>query len=99
MSVPKLPDAEVRHPACGCCGEDTDFDGDVFWCEPCGIEFDRDTMEASFRDPDADVCGKPCANYYHGPDRLKPGSRVVCTSCHLPAEHAARCWTACERVS
>lgn len=99
MTAPKLPDAEVRHPACGCCGGDTDFDGDVFWCEPCGLDFDRATMEAAFRDAEAETCGNPCENGWHEPDRLRPGSRFTCTPCQLPAGHTSLHWTACERAS
>lgn len=97
MTAPKLPPAEMQYPSCGCCGSETSHDGDVLCCYGCGLDFDGATMEASFRDPDAEMCGNPCENGYHQPDRLRPGSRFTCAPCQLPTGHESLHWTACER--
>ncbi|MBK7822836.1 MAG: hypothetical protein IPJ61_17685 [Tessaracoccus sp.] len=90
---PTLPDAEAQTPACGCCYGSTDYDDGDFVCQDCQLAYDS-TMTASYLDPDAEPCGKPCTNTSH-----TDGERLVwtCHPCQLPTTHAiGGHWTGCE---
>lgn len=93
----RLPDAEVQFPSCGVCARETDYDGEVFTCDDCLLEFDRDTYTAAFRDPTAEACGKPCDNQWHADNRIKAGIGYHCGTCKLPAGHTSRYWTGCQQ--
>lgn len=94
----RLPGAESSNPDCGACGSETDFDGDDFVCEGCGIYFSPTTMAASFLDEDAPACGAPCDNSWHRTDAIKPGMSFECRACPLPTGHSSLHWTGCEAV-
>lgn len=95
-----LPSAEHQSPACGACQGETEYTGDKFACYDCGLSFDLDTLEASFIDPDAQVCGAQCDNYWHGDNKIRPGEGYVCGTCRLPSGHTCCLhWTGCELVS
>lgn len=94
----ELPNAQEQNPACGVCGSETEDNPDgPFRCEDCGLAFDRDTLTASFLDPDAKPCGAPCDNFWHGDNKIRPGVGYDCSTCKLPAGHANMLhWTGCE---
>jgi hypothetical protein len=92
---PCLPDAVVKNPSCGVCGDETHFDGDVFTCDDCQLAFNCDDLNASFLDSDAEPCGKSCDNSWHGDNRIKAGVRYDCGTCQLPSGHESLCWTGC----
>jgi hypothetical protein len=95
MSV--LPDAVPQHPACGVCGSETSSDGgDYFYCEDCQLSFNSDDFSASFLDDQAKPCCAPCDNYWHGDDKIKPGTGYDCGSCKLPTGHTSLHWTGCQ---
>ena len=98
MSEWKLPAAEPQNPSCGACRCETTFD-DGFACFDCGLIFDGDYLDASYIDEDAEPCGHPCGNYWHGPDLIKPGWSYACHPCALPTGHTSDHWTPCEPVS
>jgi hypothetical protein len=54
-----LPGASVSYPSCGACHEDTEHDGDEFYCDGCGIAYASSDPEAPghFRDEEQPVCG------------------------------------------
>ena len=89
-----LPTCSVRYPTCGACGCETDHDGDTYYCDLCGFDYGdgADDTTATYRAPDADPCGEPCSNSWHGSRDLGP---YDCTPCQLPAGHKAAHWTAC----
>lgn len=94
-----LPDAEPQNPACGVCrGETRCPECDQFVCEDCGLAFDAMTMEAEFLDPDAEVCGAACDNYWHGDHKIGPGKGFECGTCQLPKGHTSMHWTGCMAV-
>ncbi|OFB37950.1 hypothetical protein BA059_16770 [Mycolicibacterium sp. (ex Dasyatis americana)] len=93
-----LPNAERQPPACGACGGDTYYD-DGFVCEDCQLFFDRDSLEASFIDPGAKVCGAACDNTWHGDHKIKPGTGFQCGTCQLPAGHTSLHWRDCQTVN
>lgn len=84
-----LPDAEPQNPTCGACIGELSHDGDGFVCYDCGLYFDPVRLEASYLDDEAEPCGEPCANEWHEPDRLRPGSRWECSPCSLPEGHGS----------
>lgn len=94
MSV--LPDAEAQCPACGCCGAETAPYGEYFACEDCDLSFDAETLTASFLNPEAEPCGVPCDNFWHGDHKIKQGTGYDCGACKLPAGHTSMHWTGCE---
>lgn len=95
MADTRLPDATQQNPACGVCGSETHHDFDAFICDDCQLTFDEFTLEASFLDPTAETCGKPCDNGWHRPGRIKPGLEFDCRTCQLPAGHESLCWRGC----
>ena len=94
MADVKLPTCSVHYPACGACGGETDHDGDTYYCDPCGLDYGdgADDTTATYRAPDADPCGAPCSNAWHGSRDLGP---YDCTPCQLPTGHKSPHWTAC----
>lgn len=98
-----LPSAEHQPPSCGACGGDTDYDGDEYYCDDCDLGFDEQTLEASFRDPDAEVCGHPCDSKWHKDNAITVGQGFKCNSCQLPKGHDNGGgwfhWTDCERIT
>lgn len=95
MSAPAtLPAASWQDPACGACGSDTYHDGDGYVCEPCGLWFDQgDDLAPDYLDEEAEPCGEPCSNTWHGSRTLGP---YDCKPCHLPAGHESLHHTPCE---
>ena len=99
MSDLKLPYCSIQNPACGACGSETSHDGDSFYCEPCGLDYgDGSETRATYRDEDAEPCGHPCSNYWHGPDLITPGWSFLCVPCPLPASHDNGHWHDCTLV-
>lgn len=94
-----LPAAVPRMPDCGVCGKETwsDGDGDVYRCEDCALLFDQDTLHPRFADPTAPLCGAPCVNRWHEPNRIRPGVTFTCRGCALPDGHESNHWTGCQR--
>ena len=88
----ELPGCIVQYPACGCCGSDTEHDGDSFYCDDCGLDFGRgdESEPAEFRDEEEQACGKACDNSWH------PSLGLTCGPCLLPASHTSDCWTGCK---
>lgn len=98
-----IPNAVRQDPLCGCCSGEMYLYGDVFICEDCQLQFDPDTLEASYLDQDAGPCGDPCTNHWHGPSQIKLGYEFVCAPCALPAGHDDRAgaphhWRPCDMV-
>lgn len=91
-----LPAAEHQSPACGACGAETWFDGDSFICDDCQLQFDPENLGASFLDSDAEACGKPCDNTWHGDNKIRLGIGYDCNPCQLQTGHKSLCWTGCE---
>jgi hypothetical protein len=89
-----LPSCTIQYPACGACGDDTDHDGDGFYCDDCGLDYgDGDeSSPATFRDEEQPPCGKPCDNGWHKPEALD----LICSPCELPKDHNSMCWTDCK---
>lgn len=89
-----LPKCAVQHPACGACGDDTEHDGDSFYCDGCDLDYGNgdDGNEAQFRDEELPECGKPCDNGWHDAEHLD----LECTPCKLPAGHRNWHWTDCQ---
>lgn len=80
-----LPSASWQDPSCGACYGETAHDGDGYACYRCGLWFDQDDdLAASYLDEDAEPCGEPCSNTWHGSPSLGP---YDCHPCHLPAGH------------
>lgn len=82
-----LPRAEVQHPACGACFRETWNNGDALVCDDCQLRFNPVHLEASYLDEDAEPCGKPCTNDWHGPHLIKNGYGYECSPCTLPDTH------------
>lgn len=78
-----LPDAVPQMPACGACGGETRSDGEHFYCEYCLLGFAPITLIAFFLDPNAETCGAPCDNSWHGDHRIRQGWGYDCGSCGL----------------
>lgn len=97
------PQAQPSNPSCGACGDATTFseDAEAYVCGDCGLMFDSETLEASYRDPDdPPLCGEPCGNIWHG-DPAPNGSRYRCGTCQLPRGHTNGDWfhlTDCELI-
>lgn len=91
-----LPDAVQQSPACGTCGSETTFDGDDFICEDCQLYFDPDDLSASFLDAEAEACGAPCDNGWHGDHKIQQGKGYDCGTCKLPTGHKNFHWTGCQ---
>ncbi|MBN7567095.1 hypothetical protein ACM0AZ_25015 [Mycobacteroides abscessus subsp. massiliense] len=91
-----LPAASVQNPACGACVGETTYGGDKFICEDCQLGFSRDDFAASSLDPDAEPCGAPCDNFWHGDHKIKQGYGYDCSPCKLPTGHTSLHWTGCE---
>lgn len=92
-----LPNAEHQSPACGVCGSETCYSDESFICEDCGLRFDENTLAAEFIDPDADPCGEPCDNNWHGDHKINPGEGYDCGTCKLPLGHPSKFhWTDCQ---
>ena len=89
-----LPSCAVQYPSCGACCGDTEFDGDGFYCDDCGLDYGNgdDGTEATFRDEEQSPCGEPCDNHWHGKDQLD----LTCTPCELPKGHTSMHWTDCK---
>ena len=87
----RLPRCEVQHPACGACWSETDFDGDIFACYLCGLNYGdgEDNTEAEFLE-DVTACGVECSNGWHKTLGL------ACEPCKLPKGHESMCWTDCK---
>ncbi len=97
-----LPPAEWQYPSCGACGSDTDHDGDGYVCYPCGLSFgqgERGDLAAHYLDSEAETCGEACSNWWHGDDRISPGSRYECGTCALPKDHQSGHWNGCMPTS
>jgi hypothetical protein len=93
---PELPNAVPQNPACGSCSGETRWEDSGFYCEDCGLYFRADDMSASFLDPNAQPCGAPCDNYWHGDNKIKTGRRFDCYPCQLPVGHSSLHWTGCQ---
>lgn len=97
-----LPNAEPRHPSCGACQSETDYNGDGFVCHDCQLVFDSETLEARFLDESAEPCGTPCDNTWHGDHMIRRGYGFRCHPCQLPKGHNKSDdwdhWTGCELV-
>ncbi|AXH50524.1 hypothetical protein SEA_RUTHY_61 [Gordonia phage Ruthy] len=97
-----LPSADHQAPACGACHGETSFDGDDFVCYDCHLAFGKDTLDVRFLDPDAEVCGAPCANTWHDDNAITVGQGFNCHPCQLPKGHdhpAWFHWTGCEPIT
>jgi len=94
--VSALPSAEHQSPSCGACGSETTFDGDDFVCEDCQLAFEPNYLNASFLNPEAEPCGSPCDNSWHGDHKIKRGFGYDCNPCQLPAGHESFHWTGCQ---
>ena len=92
----RLPPAELQYPTCGACLGETAHDGDVLYCEDCGLDFDPYTLTASYRDDGAEPCGASCANTWHAYGAIRPGWGYKCRTCALPTGHKGSHWTECE---
>lgn len=95
-----LPTCSVQYPSCGACHGETQYDGDSFYCEDCCLDYGdgEDSTEATFRDEEAEPCGNPCDNYFHGPHEICEGKGYDCRPCALPDGHTSPHWTNCELV-
>lgn len=93
-----LPACSIQYPSCGACGQDTDHDGDTFYCNDCGLDYGNgeDQTEAEFRDEDAEPCAQACDNYWHGADKIREGWTYDCLPCPLPAGHTSDHWNPCD---
>lgn len=92
-----LPNCSIQNPSCGACYGETMHDGDSYYCEDCLLDYgDGAETEATFRDEEAEACGNPCSNHWHGPDKIRPGTSYECHPCALPAGHTSDHWTPCE---
>jgi hypothetical protein len=90
-----LPDAVVQTPACGACYDDTTWD-EGWVCEDCQLYFEEGSLTASFLDPEAEPCGRPCDNYWHGDNKVRLGLGFDCSPCKLPAGHTSLHWNGCD---
>lgn len=88
----QLPPAEPANPRCGVCGDETDHDGDGLYCEECGLDYD-DTLAADYRDDEAEPCGQPCTNTWHGDQVWQ--IPYDCATCALPTDHISDHWAPC----
>lgn len=94
-----LPAAEHQAPSCGACGAETRCDEPgYFQCDDCGLMFDGVYLIASYLDPEADPCGKPCTNSWHRPNAIQSGKGFECVPCALPDGHTSDCWHDCKAV-
>lgn len=98
MNVPDesvMPICEAV-PTCGACGDETDWDGDSFVCYTCGLDYGdgKDGTPASYIDPSARRCGRPCGRKWH--KQLVQIS--TCGTCVLPNGHGDECYTDCQVV-
>lgn len=92
---PTLPSVYVQHPHCGACYQETDWDGDTFYCDRCGLDYadGREDVPATYRDPEVLPCAKPCDSTWH-----KPSGEWDCRTCSLPTGHQSDCWCDCQVV-
>lgn len=93
-----LPDAKEQNPACGCCGDETQSDGDGFTCEDCQLWFSYGDLTASFLNPETPVCGDACDNSWHGDNKIWPGKGHNCGTCQLPVGHTSFHWRNCQTI-
>lgn len=92
----RLPEASPSNPECGACGDETEFDGDDFTCDDCGLWFNTSTMRPSLADPDAPACGASCD--HDAEDREMAARRLYayqCEPCALSEGHASPHWNGC----
>ena len=82
-----LPRAELQYPLCGACSGETWHNGDSLVCDDCQLRFNPVHLEASYIDEDAEPCGEPCTNDWHGPNRIKDRYEFECAPCALPDTH------------
>lgn len=78
------------------CGDETDWDGDSFVCYTCGLNYGdgKDGTPASYIDPFARRCGRPCGQKWH-----KVLVQIsTCGTCVLPNGHGHGCYTDCRVV-
>lgn len=78
-----LPNAEPQYPLCGMCYRETEWDGDALYCEACGLDYDPNTYEAAYRNPDQPPCGQEMPPEIH--------QTRICTygPCPLPSGHTS----------
>lgn len=100
MSAPNLPYCRAQNPACGACGSDTDFDGDVFVCWGCCLNYGdgEDETVAEFLDEETAACNIPCSNFWHGDNMIAKGGGYDCNPCALPNGHENMHWTNCQPI-
>ena len=95
-----LPYCSISYPTCGACGEETECEGDSFYCEPCGLDYGdgRDGTAATYIDPEAAPCCLPCDEPWHRTPRELGGVPYKCTPCLLPQGHEYEHWTNCQPI-
>lgn len=101
MSAGRLPCAIMRYPDCGACHEELSYDGDSFYCDPCGLDYGdgNEDEQATFRDDEEGTCGAPCDDKWHG-DEASEGRPTVyeCNPCSLPKNHEYDHYMPCDCV-
>lgn len=50
------PELEFPYPPCSICGEDTNNEGDGFFCEACGVSWSNDGRNGSWDEPETKAC-------------------------------------------
>jgi len=95
-----LPSCSYNYPSCGSCYGDLRYEDTSFYCEECQLDYGDgdDETQATFIDPEAKPCGKPCSNYWHGDHKLGKGYGYECGKCELPEGHTSECWTQCTPI-
>ena len=88
----RLPGAIMHNPNCGACHEETQHDGDDFYCEGCGIGYSsRDPEQPGwYRDEETTPCGATSTNESY--EKLHANSRwyrFINHPCPLPRGHAS----------